>query len=647
MPDRSTAPTRNLPPRPSLDQLRKQAKELLKAYRAGQQAAVDEVARFEAKPQPAKFALADAQRVLARAYGFPSWTRLKEHVDGVKAEAFFAAVRAGDVAAVRKLAKARPELLHAEISGGSAGFPLHVAVLNRDAEMTRALVQLGADARLGIWPHRDATTAHTIASERGYDDIQAVIEEEEARRRKQMSRSGATISSKTEEIQRAILRDQCDEAIRLLQSDLSLVAACNVEQPLNGIDCRRFAGGATPLHVAAWKHNPQMVGWLLDRQAPVDAQDANGMTPLDYAATVAGWSAHGRDFSFMENSHKDPSLFDETVRLLHDKGAELTSYAAVAIGDATAVRRLHFGHRLRNEDTGRGGLLSIAVKVNRIDMVSLLLDLGLDPNEPAEQADGETVSGAPLWFAAMCGRHEIAELLISRGADVNAVNNGNADAMYCADRTGDERMQALLLKHGARITVERVAGKRDRQTAQAILDGRIAGQSLNVAQPTPLDLAEQMLWAAGGSDPEIVRMCLPHMQRKRDDPWWNYVLMHATLPQSFRLVLAHGVDPDVVGVGGHTTLHHLAAAGREERERLTLATMLLDAGASLARRDELLKSTPLGWACRWGRVGLVKLYLVRGANPIEADAEPWATPFAWATKCGHAEIIELLRSHAA
>jgi ankyrin repeat protein len=638
---------RTLPPRPSLDQLRKQAKELLKAYRAGKQAAVEEIERFETQPQPAKFALADAQRVLARAYGFSSWTRLKKHVEGVNAGAFFTAVRAGDVAAVRELAKARPDLLHVEMSGGSAGFPLHIAVLNRDAEMTRALVQLGADARLGIWPHREATTAHTIASERGYEDILAVIEQEEARRRKQMSRADATISSKTEEIHRAILRDQCDLAIRILEGDLSLVAACNVGQPLNGIDCRRFAGGATPLHVAAWKHNPQMVGWLLDRQAPVDARDANGMTPLDYAATVAGWSAHGRDFSFMENSHLEPSRFYDTTLLLRNSGAAQTLRAAVATGDEVTVARMHREGAFGRDIHWRGGLLSIAVRVNQFDMLRLLLDLGLDPNEPEEQADGETVSGAPLWFAAMCGRHEIAELLISRGANVNAVNNGNADAMYCADRTGDEQMQALLLKHGARITVERVAGKRDRKTAQAILEGRVAGQSLNVEQPTLSDLAEQMLWAAGGSDAEIVRICLPHMQRKRDDPWWNYVLMHATLPESFRLVLAHGVDPDVVGVGGHTTLHHLAAAGRDEHERLTLATMLLDAGASLKRRDELLKSTPLGWACRWGRVGLVKLYLARGADPIEADAEPWATPLAWATKRGHGEIVQLLRLRGA
>ena len=39
--------------------------------------------------------------------------------------------------------------------------------------------------------------------------------------------------------------------------------------------------------------------------------------------------------------------------------------------------------QLKNEDWGRGGLLSIAVKVNRIAIVALLFDLGLDPNEPA------------------------------------------------------------------------------------------------------------------------------------------------------------------------------------------------------------------------------------------------------------------------
>lgn len=640
------APTRTLPARPHLEQLRKQAKELLRAYRAGDVAAVAEVERFESQLDPATFALADAQRVLARAYGFASWTKLQQHVEGVNAAAFCAAVHAGDVATVRRLAAARPELVHVA-AAGFTGLPLHLAVLRRDAAMARVLMQLGADARQGIWPHRDATTAYTIACERGYDDVMAVLEEGEVARRRATSPPGATISSQTDQINRAILRDRCEEALQILESDLSLVGACNVEQPINGVDCRRLAQGTTPLHVAAWKHNPEMVAWLLDRGAPVDARDAHGQTPLDYAAMVAGWSAHGRDFSFLENSHLDPCRFHETVRLLRDKGAELTSYAAVATGDTDAVRRLHREGRLKNEDRGRGGLLSIAVKVNRIDMVALLLDLGLDPNEPAEEEDGGTVAGVPLWFASMCGRYDIAELLMARGADVNAVFNGNADALYCAERTGDERMQALLLAHGARIPVERVAGRKDREAARAILEGRLPGTSLNVEEPTLTDLAEQMLWAAGSCDAEIVRMCLPYVTRQAEDPWWNYVLMHATLPECFQLVLDHGVDPDVTGVGGHTMLHHLATTTVRDEHRLTRATLLLDAGASLRKRDQLLNSTPLGWACRWGRIELVTLYLERGADPREPDAEPWATPLAWATKGGHREIVELLRAHGA
>lgn len=156
-----------------------------------------------------------------------------------------------------------------------------------------------------------------------------------------------------------------------------------------------------------------------------------------------------------------------------------------------------------------------------------------------------------------------------------------------------------------------------------------------------------MLWAAGHCDPEIVRLCLPHIERTRDDPWWNYLLMHATLPECFKLILEHGVDPDVASGDGRTTLHHLATVDRPEREGLALATMLLDAGASLSRRDLLLQSTPLDWACRWGRIGLAELYLARGADAVEADAEPWSTPLAGAGKRGFVKIAKLLSEHGA
>jgi ankyrin repeat protein len=72
---------------------------------------------------------------------------------------------------------------------------------------------------------------------------------------------------------------------------------------------------------------------------------------------------------------------------------------------------------------------------------------------------------------------------------------------------------------------------------------------------------------------------------------------------------------------------------------------LLEAGATVGGRDDLLKSTALGWACRWGRVRVASLMLKHGADPVEPDVEPWARPRVWAEKQGHAEIIELLRKY--
>jgi ankyrin repeat protein len=73
--------------------------------------------------------------------------------------------------------------------------------------------------------------------------------------------------------------------------------------------------------------------------------------------------------------------------------------------------------------------------------------------------------------------------------------------------------------------------------------------------------------------------------------------------------------------------------------------MLIDHGARLDLRDDMLKSTPLGWACRWGRKELVELLIARGAPVNEPDAEPWATPVAWAEKMGHSAVLEVLREH--
>jgi glyoxalase superfamily protein len=62
--------SRDLPARPNLEHLKKQAKELLQTL----------------KQQDPDLQLAEAQHALAREYGYASWPRLKAHVEGEKAE---------------------------------------------------------------------------------------------------------------------------------------------------------------------------------------------------------------------------------------------------------------------------------------------------------------------------------------------------------------------------------------------------------------------------------------------------------------------------------------------------------------------------------------------------------------------------------
>jgi hypothetical protein len=79
-------PVRRLPVRPHLKQLHRQAKELLRAVHAGDANAIAELREHHRESiDPSAATLADAQLVLARSYGAPSWTRLVQAVQLVDA----------------------------------------------------------------------------------------------------------------------------------------------------------------------------------------------------------------------------------------------------------------------------------------------------------------------------------------------------------------------------------------------------------------------------------------------------------------------------------------------------------------------------------------------------------------------------------
>ena len=136
---------RKLPVRPNLDQLRRQAKDLLRQIRRGDAAAVEELNRYHPERiEPAHARLADAQLVLARSYEAPSWPRL------VLACRLIDAIWLDDVEAVRKLVTRHPQLLHehAGIRNSNWGPPLsYAANLGRD-KIIQMLHELGATDHL-------------------------------------------------------------------------------------------------------------------------------------------------------------------------------------------------------------------------------------------------------------------------------------------------------------------------------------------------------------------------------------------------------------------------------------------------------------------------------------------------------------------
>ena len=397
-----------------------------------------------------------------------------------------------------------------------------------------------------------------------------------------------------------------------------------------------------------------MAKWLLDHGADVNKPSQpdfwrwKGRTPLEFAV-----------WEFAADS--DRSAREAMAALLIERGAELTPLAAAALGrwDYLASCPL---------DSLQGkAVLQAAVRGDRPDVLRRLLERGLDPNERMQlgQLEDQTFSsGGPLLEAVNTGRIDMARLLLAHGADPNASVYTAGSATAAAYNGGSPRTHApdqamidLMVQHGGWIDAAAVGYLRNVELARRMLEGEIDPHLESGASSG--ETVEAILWGGASSrSAEIVRMALERIDWPRDDPRWFWMLWrplpgHRDLNEAeqadsratFRLILER-CDPNLrAPESGQTMLHEVIA--RDHGVGVSLATMLLDAGARTDIRDEFLKSTPLGWACRWGRVALVELLLARGADPIEAGAEPWATPLAWAERRQHAEIASILRQHGA
>lgn len=141
---------RHIPVRPNLDQLKNQAKDLLRAIRDEDATALAEFNQFHPDPPAVdEIKLADAQFALARAYGIASWPRLKQACELTDA------IWNDDVEAVREMVLAYPYLRDENARGTAKcnwGPPMsYAANLGRDEiiEMLHALGSTDLEHAIG------------------------------------------------------------------------------------------------------------------------------------------------------------------------------------------------------------------------------------------------------------------------------------------------------------------------------------------------------------------------------------------------------------------------------------------------------------------------------------------------------------------
>lgn len=623
-------PTRAMRANPDIDQLKRQAKELLDAYRASTPEAVAEVRAYHRSASPETFALHDAQFVLARSYGFESWPKLKAAVDGVTEKKLHEAVESGDLKTARELLTRRPEIVD---HGRGEMSPLNKAVLRRDVGMAKLLLEFGANPDAGVWPIRDATSPRAIARDRGYQEISDAISAALEKRGMRGSQVPPEVRRKVRE---ASLTGRQEAMLTVLEEHPELTD-------------RRQADGTTMLHMVAGRGEALIVKWLLDHGKDVNARahcvphqsatflnrSPQGWTPLDFAAT-----GRGSD-EWLFNNDK----FQPAAKLLLEHGAELSPLSAAALG------RWDYLEKFSKQELEGKGVLEAAVKGDQPDTLRRLLDLGLDPDEPLQvghMEDKVWSSGGPVFQAVVLNRIAMARLFLERGADPNANVFTAGSAAHRAYNAENPELIALIEKYGGWLDPGSAGYARQTEIARKMLAGEI-DPHLEPNDFSGHTVAEQLLWGGASSlCDDIVRMALERVDWTPDDPRWFGMLMRPTWNnadrpaccETLKLILARTGPNHRATDYGYTILHDVIAGDRGIG--VQLAAILLDAGARLDVRDDLLKSTPLGWACRWGRAEIVKLFLARGADPVEADAEPWATPRAWAEKMQQPEIVELL-----
>ncbi|MDQ5834958.1 MAG: ankyrin repeat domain-containing protein, partial [Actinomycetota bacterium] len=377
----------SLPPAPSLEQLRKRAKELARAHRAGDKGAVARVA--DQRPRPAEpLKLSDAQLVIAREHGFPSWPALRRYVDRLAAHgsglqhAYQQDLGYYDGRAFGLLASAEDGT-----EGAVAAFARHGAPLSQAG----ARLVVAREHGLSGWPALRRHVAGLPDSGEPFARAYRAIEAHD-------------VDSLAE------LLDRFPEVVTARGTngnDLLGMASATCDERLvatlleRGADVTRAnAHGWTALHQAAYSDLPMMARMLLDSGAPVDvsARGAGG-TPLVVALF---WGNRATAELLAEHGVAPPNLRAGAGLGRRDLLDELVSpngRLAPQAGAQRAFYRPHSGFPAwQPSDDPREVLdesLSWAARNDRVETLDVLVARGAS-------VEADVYRGTALAWAAAC-----------------------------------------------------------------------------------------------------------------------------------------------------------------------------------------------------------------------------------------------------
>jgi len=271
-------------------------------------------------------------------------------------------------------------------------------------------------------------------------------------------------------------------------------------------------GRLTALHFAAREGALDVVQSLIEAGADLDAVDAEGVNALIFA-TVGG---HLETTAALLAAGADPNVADSYGRTVLFAAVDLDAAAgrsaASGLGPADIVKlllakgadadvaltdKLPIDDRAGGQDSilGKGATpLFRAAMSNDLELMSLLLNAGADPlavtesREPVDAAGLQRPSTGrttALMAAAGVGWRESVrrgrdseaiaalELLLGRGADVNAANQMGDTALHGAARRGSPAIIEFLLNHGANVRAKNARGQTPLDIASGVPGERI------------------------------------------------------------------------------------------------------------------------------------------------------------------------------